>query len=41
MLVLNDRGFCHVDSQLADVGHVVTDSLDMFGDKQQARVARC
>src|ERR1700682_6042041 len=40
MLALDDWGVRHVDGQLADVGHVVTDALEMFDDKQQACVTR-
>src|SRR6266545_7227826 len=29
----------HVDGQLADVGHIITNTLQMFGDKQQARIS--
>src|SRR5215213_439303 len=32
-------GLRHVDRQLTNVGHVVADALEMFGDKQQPRIA--
>ena len=39
--MLDERGFGHVDSQLADVGHVIADAFEMFGHKQQPRIAGC
>ena len=36
-----DEGrFGHVDGQLADVGHIITNPLEMFGNEQQPRIAR-
>ena len=40
MPVLDDRGFCHVNGQFAEVRYVVANPLEVFGDKHQSRVAR-
>jgi len=40
MAVLNDRGFGHIDGQLADIGNIVANTLEVFGHKQQTRIAR-
>src|SRR6266851_754223 len=37
--VLDECGFGHINRQLADVGHVVADAFQMFGNEKQARVA--
>ena len=38
--VLDECGFSHVDSQLADVGHVIADAFEVLGHEKQARIAR-
>src|SRR5436853_2591248 len=35
--VFNHCGFGHIDRQFADVRDVISDALDVFGDKEQAR----
>src|SRR6266550_2464175 len=36
--MLDECGFGHVNRQLANVGHVVADAFQMFGNEKQARV---
>ncbi len=37
--VLDECGFGHINRQLADVGHVIANAFQMFGNEKQARVA--
>ena len=38
--VLDERSFSHVNGQLAYIGHVIANSLEVFGHEKQPRVAR-
>ena len=38
--VLDECSFRHVDSQLADIGDVIANSFQMFGNEEQPRIAR-
>ena len=38
--VFDECRFSHVDGQFADVGYVIANSLQVFGDEKQPRVSR-
>src|SRR5256714_7400372 len=40
LVVLDECGFSHVNSQLANVGHVIADTFEVLGYENQARIAR-
>ncbi len=41
MNVFDDCRFSHVNSELANVGHVIADALEVLGNEKETGIARC